>query len=119
LASNELDQSYETVNKFKDNLNHYLLEEYQDINTSDFVSILDQLETYYQEIMPDEFHSFRWYQYSSLFFSYIFFVLHQDKDFKEKYLQYIDQEVLVKGGEIHVDSLVEFSFNRLGYWMAT
>jgi len=96
LENNDLAQSTETVNAFKDNLNFFLLEEYQYIDTAPFITILDQLEHYYQEIMPDEFHSFRWYQYSSLFFSYVFFVLHQDKQFKENYLNYIDQEALVK-----------------------
>lgn len=119
LENNDVDQSTETIKAFKDNLNFFLLEEYQYIDTTPFVSILDQLEKYYQEIMPDEFHSFRRYQYSSLFFSYIFFVLHKDKYFKENYLNYIDQEILVKSWEINLDSLVEFNFNRLGYWMAT
>jgi len=119
LENNDINQSTETINTFKDNLDAFLMPEYQYIDTSPFITILEQLEKYYQEIMPDEFHSFRRYQYSSLFFSYIFFVLHKEEHFKEGYLNYIDNEALVKSWEINIDSLVDFNFNRLGYWMAT
>lgn len=119
LENNNMEQSMETVNTFKDNLDSFLMKDYQNIDTSPFIAILEQLEKYYQDIMPDEFHSFRWYQYSSLFFSYIFFKLHREKNFKEDYLNYIDQEALITRGEINIDELVNFNFNRLGYWMAT
>ena len=69
LSNNDLNQSLDSINDFKNNLQFYITEDFRFIDTKPFVEILEYLEWYYREIMPDEFNSFRRYQYSCLFFS--------------------------------------------------
>ena len=119
LQSNNKELSEETIAQFKENTSWYLQEQRQHIDMRPFGQILDHIENYYKKIMPDEFHEFRWYQYSTLLFTYVFLSLTKDQTFKEYYLQYIDQTILTKAGEIDIAKLVSYQFNRLGYWMAT
>ena len=90
-----------------------MLEEYQHIDTAPFVAVLDQIETYYATIIPDEFHSFRRYQYSTLFFSYVFFVLSKEQYFKEDYLHYINTEIINPENILNIEELTKYQFNRL------
>jgi len=119
LESNDKELSTQAISNFKENAQWYLQEQRQHIDMKPFVQILEHVENYYKKIMPDEFHEFRWYQYSTLLFTYVFLSLTKDKTFKEYYLQYIDQTILTKSWEIDIDKLLSYQFNRLWYWMAT
>ena len=119
LEGNNKELSEQAITEFKENTAWYLQEQRQHIDMKPFGQILDHIEHYYKKIMPDEFHEFRWYQYSTLLFTYVFLSLAKDQTFKEYYLQYIDQTIITRSGDIDIEKLLAYQFNRLGYWMAT
>lgn len=119
LSNNDLNQSLDAINSFKENIDLYISEDYRFIDTKPFIETIEHIENYYRGIMPDEFDSFRWYQYSCLFFSYIFFSLQHNDEFKSRYLFYLDNEILENKWSAMLNPDMDFWFNRLGYWMAT
>lgn len=118
LENSDMRLMQETIGTFKDNLNSYVREE-RNIDMSQLHDVLEQLETYYHSVLAGEFYNFRWYQYSSLLFTYVFFSLHNDTRFKEIYCWYIADHIIETQSPIDIALLAANNFNRVWYWMAT
>lgn len=112
LENSDMRLMQETIGTFKDNLNSYVREE-RNIDMSQLHDALEQLETYYHSVLAGEFYNFRWYQYSSLLFTYVFFVLHNNTRFKEIYCGYIADHIIETQSPIDIALLAANNFNRV------
>lgn len=115
------DSLQDIIKDFKDNISLFVKDlSYKDeIDFNLFLYFLEKVEKFYQKTIEWEFFGFRYYQYLTLFYTFIFFSLKDNNAFKLDYLDYINKHTLKKIWSLDIESQLNNDFKRLGYWMAT
>jgi hypothetical protein len=78
----------------------------------DFKEVISNVESFYRTSIPD-FSELRYYQYITLFITYVFCKLHTQDSFKEEYLAFIANEIFESGSDWDYKHNLDSSFNRL------
>lgn len=115
LMRTSIEDFKENVGLFLDENNPYIWE----IDCNFFIEFLDKIEDYYRNTIAWEFYYFRYYQYLTFFFSFIFLTLKDNESFKEDYLKFIKSYILKSWVNFDIQTQINNDFKRLGYWMAT
>ena len=108
----------EKIQNYKNNPSQFLQGKWKDIDMQDFKNIIDHIEEFYRKVLSD-FKELRYYQYITLFVTYVFCKLHDSYSFKEEYLSFISNTVFDTWSDREYKNSIDSSFNRLWYWMAT
>ena len=115
------DSLQDVIKDFKDNISLFVKDlPYKDeIDFNFFLDFLEKVEKFYRSTIEWEFFGFRYYQYLTLFYTFIFFSLKDNNAFKLDYLDYINKHTLKKIWSLDIEKQLDNDFKRLGYWMAT
>lgn len=108
----------EKLEWYKNDPSKFLQENWKHIDVQDFKDIVENIEKFYQTTISD-FRELRYYQYITLFITYVFCKLHNSPNFKEEYLSFIANTVFEFWSDWDYRNNLDSSFNRLWYWMAT
>lgn len=122
LKNNDENYMKIVIEDFKENISLFVFDTISyksEIDFNLFIEYIDKIEEYYQKSISWEFYYFRYYQYLTFLYSFIFFCIKDDIWFKEDYLKYIKNNVLKRWIDFDIETQIENDFKRLGYWMAT
>lgn len=122
LKNNDENYMKMVIEDFKENVSLFVFDTISyksEIDFNLFIEYIEKIENYYKNTISWEFYYFRYYQYLTFLYSFIFFCLKDEIWFKEDYLKYIKNNILKRWTDFDINTQLENDFNRLGYWMAT
>lgn len=120
LKEKDEDRIIELMQWFKENISDFVNNFKDQIDYNLFIELITEIENYYQKSIKGEFYYFRYYQYLSFLYTYIFISLKNETSFKLDFLDYIKtSNILTNTNWFDIENYLNYEFKRMGFWMAT